>query len=115
MAASTASVPFARLAQQRREQERELGLQDSCQLLATNTAAAFDMRMESASLNWVLLQQLNEAAAGEYGKVADVATALAQFSMDMGKRQASIKVGPRLIVPQQFDPCLTPKVCELCL
>jgi hypothetical protein len=56
-----------------------------------DAAAAFDMRMEAYGLDIELLQQLNDAAAEQYGATAEIAAALGQFAHDLNSRQAAVR------------------------
>jgi hypothetical protein len=56
-----------------------------------DAAAAFDMRMEAYGLDLELLQQLNDAAAEQYGATAEIAAALGQFALDLNSRQAAVR------------------------
>lgn len=101
-ATSTSSaVPFSHIAQQRRQQAREEGLQEASQRLLTDAAAAFSLRMQGYNLDLETLQQLNDIAAERYSSTAEVATALGQFVADLETRQAAVREA--LAVLPQLD------------
>lgn len=89
---SAAAVPFSKLAYQRQTADREERLSSGMQRLVNSVDAAFDLHMERLGCEAGLLREMNDAAAAEYGQLGDVATALAQFSRDMAKRQAAVRV-----------------------
>lgn len=101
---SAAAVPFSKLAYQRQTADREERLSSGMQRLVNSVDAAFDLHMERLGCEAGLLREMNDAAAAEYGQLGDVATALAQFSRDMAKRQAAVRVRGACSIP---PPALT--------
>ncbi|WIA35658.1 hypothetical protein OEZ86_004070 [Tetradesmus obliquus] len=75
----------------RRQQRREQELSEAAKQMIGDAAAAFDMRMEAYGLDLALLQQLNDAAAEQYGATAEIAAALGQFAHDLNARQAAVR------------------------
>jgi hypothetical protein len=88
---TSSAVPFSHIAHQRKQQEREVALQDAASTLLTDAAAAFDLRMQSYTHDITTLQELNEAAAQQYSGSAEIAAALGQFVSDLVARQAAAK------------------------
>lgn len=88
---TSSAIPFSHIAHQRKQQEREAALQDAASTLIHDTAAAFDLRMQSYGLDISTLQELNEAAAQQYSGTAEIAAALGQFVADLQQRQAAAK------------------------
>ncbi|WIA15461.1 hypothetical protein OEZ85_002103 [Tetradesmus obliquus] len=88
---SASAIPFSHIAAQRRQQRREQELSEAAKQMIGDAAAAFDMRMEAYGLDLALLQQLNDAAAEQYGATAEIAAALGQFAHDLNARQAAVR------------------------
>uniref|UniRef100_A0A383VEN3 Glutamine amidotransferase domain-containing protein n=1 Tax=Tetradesmus obliquus TaxID=3088 RepID=A0A383VEN3_TETOB len=88
---SASAIPFSHIAAQRRQRRREQELSEAAKQMIGDAAAAFDMRMEAYGLDLALLQQLNDAAAEQYGATAEIAAALGQFAHDLNARQAAVR------------------------
>lgn len=88
---TSSAVPFSHIAHQRKQQEREVALQEAASTLVTDAAAAFDLRMQSYAHDITTLQELNDAAAQQYSGSAEIAAALGQFVSDLVARQAAAK------------------------
>lgn len=88
---TSSTVPFSRISQQRKQQERDVALHDAMQTLLHDTAASFDLRMQLYTQDISTLQELNDAAAQQYNGTAEIAAALGQFVSDLSARQAAVK------------------------
>ena len=98
---TSSAIPFSHIANQRKLQEREVALKEAAHILLRDASSAFDLRMESFMLEIATLQELNDAAAQQYGGSAEIAAALGQFVSDLVSRQAAAKEA--LAVLPQLD------------